>query len=184
LPYASNKGIRIHYEVFGEGPPVFLYVGAGAEWDLWKLAGYLDRLKRFRLIVCDPRGFGRSDRPGTLAAFRIENQVQDVVTILDDLQIPSTAFWGWSDGAWVGLALATARPDRLTGLVTTGGAVGPPGNTERQDLARFVQANGLGFLNGLFEKSLARSCLPGTWSRDLTEIPRCSDFRCTRGSLG
>jgi hypothetical protein len=58
-PYASNKDIRIHYEVFDEGPPAFLYVGAGAEWDLWKLAGYLDRLKGFRLILSDPRGFGK-----------------------------------------------------------------------------------------------------------------------------
>ena len=32
----------------------------------------------------------------------------------------------------------------------------PPENTERQDLARFVQENGLGFLNGVFEKSLGK----------------------------
>jgi len=143
-------------KVFGEGPPVFLYVGAGAEWDLWKLAGYLDHLKEFRLIVSDPRGFGRSDRPRTLAAYRIENQVRDVLAILDDLRIPTAAYWGWSDGAWVGFALATAHPDRLTGLVATGGAVGTPDNTERQDLAGFVHTNGLSFLNGLFEKSLGK----------------------------
>ena len=48
MPYASNDGVRIHYEVSGEGPPLFLYPGAGYEWDLWKLAGYLDRLRGFR----------------------------------------------------------------------------------------------------------------------------------------
>jgi pimeloyl-ACP methyl ester carboxylesterase len=154
MPYADNEGVRIHYEVFGEGAPIFLYVGAGAEWDLWKLAGYLDRLGDFQLIINDPRGFGTSDRPETLASYRIENQVQDVVAILDDLQISSSAFWGWSDGAWVGFALAGAHPDRLKCLIASGGAVGPPENKDRQNLAKFVQEKGLGFLNGLFEASL------------------------------
>jgi len=135
LPYASNNGVRIHYEVFGEGSPLFLYAGAGYEWDLWKLAGYLDRLKGFQLIINDPRGFGRSDRPRTLADYRIRNQVQDVLTVMDDLRVSSAAFWGHSDGAWVGFALADAHPSRLKALIAAGGAVGPPESTEREDLA-------------------------------------------------
>ena len=164
LPYASNNGVRIHYEVFGEGSPLFLYAGAGYEWDLWKLAGYLDRLKGFQLIINDPRGFGRSDRPRTLADYRIRNQVQDVLTVMDDLRVSSAAFWGHSDGAWVGFALADAHPSRLKALIAAGGAVGPPESTEREDLAKFVHNNGLGFLNGVFEKSLGKK-LPVWYTR-------------------
>jgi len=46
--------------------------------------------------------------------------------------------------------------ESLKALIAAGGAVGPPENTERQDLAKFVQENGLGFLNGVFEKSLGK----------------------------
>src|SRR5438309_10274437 len=117
----------------------------------------MDRLKGFQLIINDPRGFGRSDRPRTLADYRIRNQVQDVLTVMDDLRVSRAAFWGHSDGAWVGFALADAHPSCLKALIAAGGAVGPPENTEREELAKFIHKKGLGFLSGVFAKSLAKN---------------------------
>jgi len=156
MPYVSNKGVRLHYEVFGEGPPLFLHVGLGGEWDLWKLAGFLDRLEEFQLIINDPRGFGSSDRPKTLAAYRMKNFVQDVLTILDDLQISKCCFWGHSDGAKVGDALADAHPNRLRALIAAGGQIGPTDGKDRKDFAKFVHKNGMGFLSNVFEKSYGK----------------------------
>ncbi len=156
MPFATNKGVRIHYEVFGDGPPLFLHVGAAAEWDLWKLAGYLDRLTEYRLIVIDPRGRGRSDRPETLAAHRMKNYVGDVITILDDLGISRTAFWGHSDGARVGFALAVAHPDRLKALVAVGGHDLPTEYKDRVAFAKYVRENGMGFLDDVYEKSFGK----------------------------
>ena len=61
--------------------------------------------------------------------------------------------------------LADARPTRLKALIAAGGAIGPPENTERQDLARFVHKNGLDFLNGVFEKSYGEK-LPAWYTKD------------------
>src|SRR5712692_253548 len=156
MPFAINKRVRIHYEVFGEGPPLFLHVGAGCEWDLWKLAGYLERLDGYRLIIIDPRGRGSSDRPNTLAAHRMKNYVQDVISILDDLHISKTAFWGHSDGARVGFALALRHPNRLKALVAAGGQDLANEYKDRVALAKFAQKNGMNWLNNAVQKSYGK----------------------------
>ena len=164
MPFATNKGVRIHYQVFGEGPPLFLHVGAGCEWDLWKLAGYLDRLDRYRLIVIDPRGRGSSGRPKTLAAHRMKNYVQDVITILDDLDISKTAFWGHSDGARVGFALALSFPNRLNALIAAGGQDLPTEYKDRVSLAKYAQERGMDWLNNAIRKSYGKK-LPSWYAR-------------------
>ncbi len=156
MAFARNRGVRVHYEVFGEGPPLFLHVGAAFEWDLWKLAGYLDRLREYRLIVIDPRGRGSSDRPKTLGAHRMERYVQDVITILDDLDISKTAFWGQSDGARVGYVLAVIHPERLSALVAAGGHDSQTEYKERVDLAKYAQEHGMEWLNGMIQKSMGK----------------------------
>lgn len=150
--------------MFGEGSPLFLHVGAGCEWDLWKLAGYLDRLAGYRLIIIDPRGRGSSDRPKTLAAHRMKNYVQDVIKILDDLHISKTAFWGHSDGARVGFALALGHPNRLKALIAAGGQDLPTEYNDRVALAKHAQENGMDWLNNAIQKSFGKK-LPAWYTR-------------------
>jgi pimeloyl-ACP methyl ester carboxylesterase len=164
MPFVINRGVRVHYGVFGEGPPLFLHVGAGTEWDLWKLAGYLDRLKEYRLIVNDPRGRGRSDRPKTLGSHRMKNYVQDVTSILDQLHISKTAFWGHSDGARVGFALALSRPKRLTALVAAGGQDLPDEYKDRVALAKYAEEKGMEWLNNAIQNSYGKR-LPRWYAR-------------------
>jgi hypothetical protein len=38
MPYANNKGVRIHYEVEGGGPPLVLEHGLDASLELWRLS--------------------------------------------------------------------------------------------------------------------------------------------------
>lgn len=158
MPYASNEGVRIHYEVLGSGPPLFLHIGAGREWDSWKLAGYPERLKEYRLIIPDPRGRGLSDRPRTLAAHRLENYVSDVVSIVDDQGVDRVGFWGHSDGARVGFVLALKHPNRLKALVAAGGQ-DEPGEYEkwRVSLAGRARARGMGPLDEFFRRKYLRA---------------------------
>src|SRR6266849_7249424 len=160
MPFAINKGVRVHYEVLGQGPPLFLHVGAGCEWDLWKLAGYVDRLDGYRLIVIDPRGRGSSDRPDTLPAHRMKNYVQDVITILDDLHVSKTAFWGHSDGARVGFAFALSHAKRLNALIAAGGQDLPTEYSDRVALAKYAQENGMDWLNNVIQNSFGKELPP------------------------
>ena len=62
--FIDNDGVRIHYEVEGEGgPPLVLVHGMGMSTKDWRSAGYTDALSgEFRLILIDSRGFGQSDK--------------------------------------------------------------------------------------------------------------------------
>ena len=40
MPYANNQGIRIHYEIDGEGPPLILQHGSAGSGKDWYQFGY------------------------------------------------------------------------------------------------------------------------------------------------
>jgi pimeloyl-ACP methyl ester carboxylesterase len=64
MPYVISDGIRIHYEVEGDGPPLVLQHGFGQKASSWRLGGYVDALKsQYRLVLVDARGHGESDKP-------------------------------------------------------------------------------------------------------------------------
>ncbi len=69
MPYADNEGVRIFYEVVGDGPPLVLQHGMMMSLRRWSMAGYVDALKsKYRLILIDARGHGQSDKPHDPAA--------------------------------------------------------------------------------------------------------------------
>lgn len=126
MPYADNKGVRIHYHVEGEGPPLVLHHGLSADLDVWRTSGHLDQLKAdYQLILMDARGHGASDKPHSSEAYAMEHKVGDVVAVLDDLEISSTHFLGYSMGGAVGFGLAKLAPHKVRSLII--GGAGPRG---------------------------------------------------------
>ena len=64
MPYADNQGVRIYYEVEGQGPPLVLGHGGSYTLEMWREWGYTDGLRdEHQLILLDFRGHGRSDKP-------------------------------------------------------------------------------------------------------------------------
>lgn len=64
MAYADNNGIRIHYQVEGDGPPLVLQHGYSDSLESWYEFGYVDKLKsQCQLILIDARGHGASDKP-------------------------------------------------------------------------------------------------------------------------
>lgn len=121
MPYATNAGIRIHYEVEGAGPPLVLHHGSFASGADWRDLGYVDELKREnKLILMDARGHGASDKPHDSAAYDLALRVSDVTSVLDDLQIERAGFFGYSMGGWIGFALAKHAPARFNSLILGG----------------------------------------------------------------
>ncbi|MCH7787371.1 MAG: alpha/beta fold hydrolase, partial [Chloroflexi bacterium] len=63
MPYADNNGVKIHYEVEGEGPPLVLQHGFTRSLQGWRDNGYVTALKDdYKLIMVDSRGHGASDK--------------------------------------------------------------------------------------------------------------------------
>ena len=56
MPFADNNGVKIHYQVEGEGPPLVLQHGFSGSLQSWHDSGYVGTLKRdHRLILADTR---------------------------------------------------------------------------------------------------------------------------------
>jgi pimeloyl-ACP methyl ester carboxylesterase len=70
MPYATNHGVRIHYEVEGEGPALVLQHGGIDCVETWYELGYVDALKAaYQLILIDARGHGASEKPHEASAY-------------------------------------------------------------------------------------------------------------------
>ena len=111
--YAPVNGIKLWYAEFGRGSPVILLHGGLANSDYW--GNQVRALAtRYRVIVMDSRGHGRSTRDAR--PFGYDLMASDVLGLMDFLDIRKAAVVGWSDGAILGLDIAIHHPDRLSGL--------------------------------------------------------------------
>lgn len=123
MPYVAvdTDGLRVHYEIEGEGEPLVLYHGLTGSGERWRDTGYVAGLAdAYQLVLIDARGHGRSDKPHERFSYGRLRQASDVVAVLDDLGIDRARFWGHSMGGDVALTLGRHHPDRVGPLVVTG----------------------------------------------------------------
>jgi pimeloyl-ACP methyl ester carboxylesterase len=100
MAYVDNDGIRIHYQVEGDGPPLVMQHGYTDSIETWYELGYVDALKKgHRLILVDARGHGASDKPHDTAAYANDLRVADIVAVLRELNIPRADYFGYSRAA-------------------------------------------------------------------------------------
>jgi 3-oxoadipate enol-lactonase len=114
MPYAHANGIRIYYEVHGEGEPLVMIHGLGAACNLW--SGLLPALaEHFQTVVFDNRGIGRTDAPDT--PYTVPMMAADTIGLMDALEIESAHVFGFSLGGFIVQQIALDHPDRVRGLV-------------------------------------------------------------------
>ncbi len=116
MPELDVDGIRLYYEVRGEGvddDPVLLLNGVLMTTESW--AFQTDVLEsRYRVILHDFRGQLKSPLAGRACTF--ERQVEDLAALLDHLEIASCHLAGTSYGGEVGLLFAATHPERVRSL--------------------------------------------------------------------
>jgi pimeloyl-ACP methyl ester carboxylesterase/UDP:flavonoid glycosyltransferase YjiC (YdhE family) len=122
--YTTRDGVRLHWEVYGEGDlTVFLM----PTWSIthsrhWKFQiAYLAR--HCRVLVMDGRGNGLSDRPAEPEAYADHEFVADALAVMDDTATESAGLVSLSSGARWALMLAAQHPERVAGAVFIGPAV-------------------------------------------------------------
>jgi len=121
MPFAQNRGVRIHYETAGTGPALVLHHGTMGSGPDWVDLGYVEALKdRHRLILIDARGHGHSDKPHDPSEYDLRLRAADVVAVLDDLRAQRADFLGYSMGGWIGFGLAKHFPDRFNSFILGG----------------------------------------------------------------
>lgn len=117
----SVNGIDLAYDVRGDGPPLLLLHGFFGSSSDWVHLFDLDELgRRWRLIMPDARGHGRSTDPAGALSHR--QAAEDVRALLDHLGLARVKALGLSFGGNILLHLATAPAtrERLETMVTIG----------------------------------------------------------------
>jgi 3-oxoadipate enol-lactonase len=112
----ASDGTRLNYEVFGprHGEPLLLIQGLGADRRGWlrqrrALSG------RFRGIVFDNRGAGRSDHPA--GPYDLEVMAEDALAVLDAAGVARAHVMGASMGGIIAQIIAVRHPERTRSLV-------------------------------------------------------------------
>ncbi|MGI9292475.1 MAG: alpha/beta fold hydrolase [Pseudomonadales bacterium] len=114
MSFISNDGIRIHYEVEGNGQPLVLQHGLSDSIEGWYEFGYVERLKdEYQLIMIDARGHGQSGKPHDAAAYDLKLMASDVLAVLDRLHLAQASYSGNSLGCRIGFELAKHAPKRI-----------------------------------------------------------------------
>jgi pimeloyl-ACP methyl ester carboxylesterase len=113
--YAPVNGIKVYYEVYGEGRPIVLLHGAFYTIDMnW--AQLIPELSKTRKVIAiELQGHGHtqfSDRKLSFPAL-----ASDVEGVMDHLKIDSADVAGYSMGGSVAYQLAIQSPKRVTKLV-------------------------------------------------------------------
>lgn len=109
-----SAGALLRYRDEGCGPAVLLIHGWSLDLEMWgpqvmELGG------SFRLVRFDRRGFGFSSGHASLEA-----DVDDALSLCDELQLDRLACVGMSQGARVALHLCRIAPERLSCVVLDG----------------------------------------------------------------
>jgi pimeloyl-ACP methyl ester carboxylesterase len=117
-------GVTLAVETTGEGRPVLLLHGFPDSGALWRHQVGPLASAGFQVIVPDLRGFGASDRPGSVDAYRMTAVIADVLAVLDAHGARRADVVGHDWGAGVAWVLAALQPERVRSLAAL--SVGHP----------------------------------------------------------
>jgi pimeloyl-ACP methyl ester carboxylesterase/predicted glycosyltransferase len=116
--YAEHDGVKIFYEVFGEGDVTILLIPG---WQLgysraWK-AQIPFLAHNYRVVAMDPPGNGRSDRPTGPSSYNVESHLAWTLAVLDASGTEKAIPVGISAGALDCVLLAALAPDRVEAII-------------------------------------------------------------------
>jgi pimeloyl-ACP methyl ester carboxylesterase len=106
--------VELYYEEHGSGDPLLLIMGLATDSTAWmfQLPVFAER---YRTIVFDNRGTGRSAKP--TGPYTIGGMADDTAGLLAALGIERTHVVGVSMGGMIAQELALRHPERVHGLV-------------------------------------------------------------------
>lgn len=128
MPTAHINGIDLYYEEYGQGFPVVLVHGGGADNTQW-VAQVSAFSQRYRVITYDRRGSGRSQKEGL--SHSAELWVEDLHQLMRHLGIGQAYIGGTSYGGMVTLEFLLKHQDMAKAAIlvstTSEGWPGSPG---------------------------------------------------------
>ena len=110
MAFLDRDGVKIYYEVHGEGPALLLTHGYSATSRMW--TGQIPPLsEHFKLILWDMRGHGQSNYPDDPSAYSEAATVGDMAALLDAIGAKTAIIGGLSLGGY----MSSGLPSRPSG---------------------------------------------------------------------
>ncbi len=118
MSYSTANGIKIYYEVSGEGFPFVLVHANPFDHNLWvyQISHFSTY---FKIIAIDIRGYGRSDKPEN--DFTLKDMAEDVLGVCRDEGVIEAILGGVSVGSGLALLLGLDHPGLFKALILVGG---------------------------------------------------------------
>ncbi|MDO9536706.1 MAG: alpha/beta hydrolase [Thermoplasmata archaeon] len=116
MPTVKVNDISINYEIHGKGEPIVLIAGLGTEISVYKKM-IRPLLEKYKLLVFDNRGVGRSDKPNV--PYTIEMMADDTAGLMASVGIEKANVLGISLGGRIAMALALRHPSHVMRLILT-----------------------------------------------------------------
>jgi pimeloyl-ACP methyl ester carboxylesterase len=140
MPFVENQEAKIYWDEQGHGLPVLLIMGLGYPSVMW----YRTRpvlAPRYRTIVLDNRGVGRSSMPP--GPYPIALMASDAAAVLDAAGVESAHVFGISMGGMIAQEFALQYPKRVRSLILGCTASGGPRAVRAEaDATHMIMARG------------------------------------------
>lgn len=158
MPYAQTGDIRICYETYGDGVPFLFISGTGWPGEPWKLSQVRAFSDRYRVIIYDHRGVGKSDAPD--GPYSTRQFADDAAKLLDVIGINEPVhIIGHSMGGRVCQWLALDYPERVRSMILAASGSGAMGNKEYHrglaphSVERMIEGGYEGYMREHFKSS-------------------------------
>jgi pimeloyl-ACP methyl ester carboxylesterase len=140
MPFVENQKAKIYWDEQGRGTPILLIMGLGYPSVMW----YRTRpvlAPRYRTIVLDNRGVGRSSMPP--GPYPIALMASDAAAVLDAARVESAHVFGISMGGMIAQEFALLYPKRVRSLILGCTASGGPHAVRAEaDATQMIMARG------------------------------------------
>ncbi|HLF65512.1 MAG TPA: alpha/beta hydrolase [Saprospiraceae bacterium] len=182
--YVEVNGMRMYYEVSGEGDP--LIVLHGAYMNIPSMGAIIPKLaKTHRVYALEFQGHGRTTDIDRLITY--QNLADDVAAFMDAMGVAKAEVFGYSMGSVAGLQLAIRHPEKVGRLVAASVAYDVEGwqpvfrefipymtvemflDMPFAEEYRKLAPDPAGF-RGLVEKLIALEKEPMAWKEDVSKL--------------
>lgn len=144
------EGVCYHIEILNEKKDqtlVFLHGFTGSTKTWHEVA---EHLSRYRIVLVDLIGHGKSGSPEDAGKYTMEKQIQNLEELFEQLELTHFSLIGYSMGGRTALSYACTYPERLESLILESVSPGLRFEKERQErrerdaqLAERIMADGI-----------------------------------------